>query len=80
MIPVFDDILNVLYDGKPHRFEQIHAFCKLTSNQIEAALTFLEEYGFIYRQRYGHTTRTRTAKLTPKLANFLKHLRELENP
>jgi DNA-binding HxlR family transcriptional regulator len=77
MIPVFDEILNVLYDGKPHRFEEVNACCNLNALQVEATLVFLEEYGFVYRQRFRHTTSTRTAKLTPRMASFLKHLREL---
>lgn len=79
MVSVFDDVLEVLKDGKYHSFEELWEKVKtLNENQLELILGFLLEYDLIKRQRKTWSLRTRQAKLNPILENFLKRLAELE--
>lgn len=78
MLSVFDEILDVLSDGGYHTIEDIDSKTHLNMNQIEFALSFLEQYGFIRRLHPRWSTRTRKAILTNEMLNFLKRLKELE--
>ena len=81
MPAVFDEVLDVLSDGKFHAFEDIQfkAARNLNETQVEAVLSFLERYGFVKRQRRTWSVRTREAKLQPEMLNFLKRIKELED-
>jgi len=80
MLSVFDEVLETLYDGEYHTFEdiQLKAARNLNETQVEAVVSFLEHYGFVKRQRKPWSTRTNKAKLTPEMLNFLRRIKELE--
>ena len=77
MLPIFDEILEVLSDGQYHRFEDLKARVKLNETQVEVVLSFLASFGFVKLQRRRWSTRTAGARLMPEMANFLKRLKEL---
>jgi hypothetical protein len=75
---IFDDILEILKDGKGYSYKEIASKVKLNDIQLEFALAFLEKYNFINRYRWPWSDKTRRAQLTPVMVGFLKRIKELE--
>jgi len=80
---ILDRILEVLSDGHYRPFIEIMTGVlektTVNENQLELALSFLEEAGFVKRVRTKWSTRTLKAALTPKAVKFLERIKWLED-
>ena len=73
VLPVIDEILWLLKDGKWHNSEEIIEKCSSPKSKVEIGVSFLREYDFIQVDENG-----RKARLRPLMLDFLDAIQRVE--
>jgi len=72
-LPIVDDILKLLEDGRWHNLNDIRKKIQLYNLKVKSLTKFLAQYDFIELDKDG-----KKAKLGPLTQDFLKKIRRIE--